>query len=229
MKKEDIHLDDWYRILIGNAPAEFLLEVLIRTLLIYLVLIVILRFLGKRMNGQLSNLEMAVMLTLGAIVSPAMQLPDRGILSGILALLCSLTFLRVTNLVGFKSRKSEQIIQGTETVLIKDGLIQLDEMAKNNLSHHQLFAALRSENIHNLSNVKRLYLEAYGMFSIFPEEKKRPGLSVFPPGDPEVRTIHRQPEAPTQACSQCGYTVLKQASPNHCPNCGASQWVQAIL
>ena len=101
MKKEDIRLGDWHRILIGDAPIEFLVEVFIRTTLIYALLLVVMRLLGKRMNGQLTNLELAVMLTMGAIIAPPMQLPDRGLLSGVLALCCALFFLRGTSLVGF--------------------------------------------------------------------------------------------------------------------------------
>lgn len=229
MKKDDIHLADWERILIGNAPAEFLLEVFIRTTLIYIILLVILRLLGKRMNGQVTNLEMAVMLTLGAIVSPAMQLPDRGLLSGVLALLCALTFLRVTNLWGFKSPKAEQVIQGTETMIIKDGIIQLDTMAKNRLSHQQVYAALRSGNVYNVSKVKRLYLEAYGMFSIYQDPEDRPGLSVFPPNDSDIHSVHQRPSEPTVACTNCGYTVAKKEAPNTCPSCKANHWVDAVI
>ncbi|RRB04942.1 YetF domain-containing protein [Larkinella rosea] len=229
MKKEDIEFGDWQRILIGNAPAEFLLEVLIRTIVIYCLLIVVLRFLGKRMNGQLTNLEMAVMLTLGAIVSPAMQLPDRGILSGVVALLCALTFLRVTNLLGYKSRRIEHIVQGTETLLIKDGIIQVSVMADNRLSHQQVYSALRSSKIYNVSKVKRMYLEAYGMFSIFPDQKDRPGLSVLPPDDDEIHSLHRPTEVPTLACTHCGFTAPKSAGNQPCPSCQANQWVDAVL
>ena len=112
------------------------------------------RLLGKRMNGQLTNLELAVMLTMGAIISPAMQLPDRGLLSGMLALACALTFLRGRQLLGFKHSKAEKIIQGTGTVLVKDGVIQLKQMAENRLSHQQIYAALRTENVYNLGQRK---------------------------------------------------------------------------
>ncbi|RRB18142.1 DUF421 domain-containing protein [Larkinella knui] len=229
MKKEQIHLEDWQRILIGNAPAEFLLEVFIRTFLIYFILLVIMRLLGKRMNGQLTNLEMSVMLTMGAIVAPAMQLPDRGVLSGIVALIGALTFLRMTNLAGFKSNKAEKLIQGTETVLIKDGILQLETMAKNRLSHQQIYAALRSSNVYNLSKVKRLYLEAYGLFSTYQNEGEKPGLSVLPPTDTEIETIHQTGDSNTLACSNCGNTVPATPRPDACALCGADQWVRAIL
>jgi hypothetical protein len=53
-------------------------------------LLYILRWLGKRMSGQLTIMELSVMLTLGAIVSASMQIPDHGILEGVLLLLCAL-------------------------------------------------------------------------------------------------------------------------------------------
>lgn len=229
MKKETIWLEDWQRILFGDAPVEFTLEVFVRTALIYLVLLVIMRLLGKRMNGQLTNLELAVMLTMGAIMAPGMQIPDRGLLPAILALVCALTFLRGTGLLGFKSSKMEKLIHGTETVLVKDGIIQLDQLAANRLSHQQVFAALRSENVYNLGSVKRLYLEAYGVFSIYENEQSKPGLSVLPPADDEVRNIHKHPEGMPLACTNCGNTVSNRPKPGPCALCQTDKWVKAIL
>jgi len=60
MKKEDIFLDDWQRILTGEAPTIFMAEVLLRTVVIYLMLLIILRLREKRMTGQLTISEMAV-------------------------------------------------------------------------------------------------------------------------------------------------------------------------
>ncbi|SOD79343.1 DUF421 domain-containing protein [Spirosoma fluviale] len=228
MKKEAIHLEDWQRILLGDAPAEFLLEVFIRTSLIYLILLVVMRLLGKRMNGQLTNLELAVMLTMGAIIAPAMQLPDRGLLSGVLALLCALIFQRGTNWLGIKSSKTEKIIQGTATVLVKDGIFQLEQMVSNRMSHQQVFAALRSENVYNLGDVKRLYLEAYGMFSIYRDENGKPGLSVLEPSDDEIHSIHEQPETETLACTNCGNTMPAQSQPGPCSVCQTNNWVTAV-
>ena len=229
MDKEPIRLGDWQRLFIGDAPAEFLLEVFIRTTFIYLAVLVVMRLLGKRMNAQLTNLELAVMLTMGAIISPAMQLPDRGLLAGVLALICSLAFLRGTNWLGFKSSKVEKIIQGTETVVVKNGIIQLDAMTKNRLSHQQIYAALRAGKVYNLGMVERMYLEAYGMFSIYQGKESKPGLSVLPLPDTEIRSIQLHPDSSTLACTNCGYTIPAEPRQESCPVCQANEWVDAIL
>jgi uncharacterized membrane protein YcaP (DUF421 family) len=87
MNKEEIHLYDIQRILFGNAPVSFLLETLIRTFIVYAVLIIVLRIMGSRMSGQLTITELAIMLMLGAIVSSAVEMPDKGILWGVAALI----------------------------------------------------------------------------------------------------------------------------------------------
>lgn len=67
------------RFLLGETPGWFLIEVGARTIVVFLVLIVALRFFGKRMAGQLTIVEMGVMILLGGLVSPAMQFADRGV------------------------------------------------------------------------------------------------------------------------------------------------------
>jgi uncharacterized membrane protein YcaP (DUF421 family) len=66
MKPEEINLDDWSRILIGEVPAEFFIEVLIRMTFFYLFLLVSMRLIGKRMNSQLTRNELAALVSLAA-------------------------------------------------------------------------------------------------------------------------------------------------------------------
>src|SRR5687767_7988841 len=105
MEKADIKLSDFQRILFGEAPPEFLIEVLVRTLIIFLALLVFLRLIGKRMGGVLTISELAVMLTLGAILAVPMQIPDKGVFQGILILIIVLLMQRGLNLWEFKNSK----------------------------------------------------------------------------------------------------------------------------
>ncbi len=230
MKKDEIHLDDWNRILWGMAPPEFFIEVLFRTLIIYLFLLVIMRFLGKRMNGQLSITEMGVMLTTGAIISPSMQAPDRGIALGIFAMTCALLYQRLTTLWGFNNKKIEKIMQGTVSVLVIDGVIQVDSLNGNRVSRQQLFTELRRKSVYNLGQAKRVYLEASGLFSIYERKEALPGLSTLPPNvaDEEIHNIQKVLDD-TLACSNCGTSVPKQEQSNPCPTCQSRDWADAVL
>src|SRR4051812_21240922 len=174
MKKDEIHLGDIKRILFGQAPPEFLVEVFIRSLIIYIAAIFVMRFLGKRMNGQLTIVEKSIMVMMGAILAVPMQIPDRGIAQGFVALLCTLACLRLINLQAFKSSKFEKFVQGSMVTLVTDGVLNLREMNKIKITKQQVYEVLRSKKIFQLGKVKRLYLEACGEFSVYPEKDEKP-------------------------------------------------------
>lgn len=232
MKKEDIRLSDLHRIFVGNAPWEFLLEIFLRTLFIYIAFYLLVRWLGKRMNGQVTLTEMIVMLSLGGIIGVPMQSPDRGVIQGIIVILCALLFQRSISLWGFYNHKIEKWTQGRAKMLVKDGKLNLEVMSKARISHYQLFAKLRGKEIYQLGKVKRVYLEAEGLFSIFEDDKGCCGLSTLPEEDTEV--IHRQESAEGKwACRNCGEVIeLKSESAEirlpPCPECSLKQWVPAV-
>ncbi len=228
MKKEEIFLGDWQRILIGNAPWEFMLEVFLRTLVIYLILLVVLRFLGKRMSAQLTIMEMAVMITLGAIISVPMQLPDRGLLPSIVVLLCTLLFQRGLGLLSFKYKNIELKTQGKMALLVADGCLMLDQMEKEKTSREQVFAQLRCKNVQQLGQVKRLYLEACGYFSLYKNENPSPGLSILPMQDQSL--LKAQPSRNGHyACQNCGKVEKSESKPSFsCHRCGSSTWIKAL-
>jgi uncharacterized membrane protein YcaP (DUF421 family) len=227
MKKEDIEPWDIQRILFGQAPAEFLVEVFLRTLFIYLLLMVVLRILGKRMDGQLTLTEMAVMITLGAIVSVPMQIPDRGILLGVVALFCVLIFHRGLNWLTVKNEKIEEATQGVMSTLVMDGALQLEQMRKVGLSKQNLFAALRKEKIFNLGKVKRVYFEGCGLMNIYEEENAKPGLPILPSDQMELVKYQTEIDDAHMACTNCGHVSDMAQKP--CPVCNETKWIEAVI
>jgi uncharacterized membrane protein YcaP (DUF421 family) len=224
MKKEDIRIGDISRILFGEAPAVFALEVLVRTVLVYVALLLALKLFGKRMTGQLTITELAVMVTLGAIVAVPMQIPDRGILQGLLILILAALFLRGLNYLSFRRKKAEEVIQGKVKTLVADGVMNIVTLDMLNISRQQLFTVLRNQQIAHLGKVSRVYLEACGIFSIYIENKPRPGLPIYPPED--YRLVQDAEKATgVRACCSCG-TLDSQAQ--RCRHCGAANFVEAL-
>ena len=229
MKKEEIHFGDIERLLFGQAPPEFMLEVFIRTILVYLFLLLIVRLLGKRMAAQMTINELAVMLTLGAIVSPAMQLPDKGILFGILVLICVLLFQRGLNLLEFKNVKVEKTTQGDMSLLVKDGILNVEELEKTKVTRQQLYAMLREKQILNLAKVERAYLEACGLLSVFENSEGKAGLSIFPPSDKGILTIQQELDSNNMACCNCGHVQKIDNKNSTCEVCHTTEWSKAYL
>jgi uncharacterized membrane protein YcaP (DUF421 family) len=228
MDKDEIKLSDWQRILFGNAPVDFLLEVAIRTLFTYFILLIVVRLLGKRMSAQLTSTEMAVMLVLGAIVSVPMQTPERGLLQGVFMLFLILAFQQGLTAWMRRNEKLEDKIQGTLSILVKDGVLQLREMDKINLSREQLFGVLRSQQIYNLGAIKRLYQEACGDFSTYKQKEAKPGLSILPRKDKEIQHLQKRILDHTVVCAHCGH-IEPETSKRLCIVCGQEQWEQPVV
>jgi uncharacterized membrane protein YcaP (DUF421 family) len=228
MKKEEIHLNDIERILFGQAPGAFLLEVLIRTVIIYGVLLLVLKLMGKRMDGQISIIEMAVMIVLGAILGVGTQIPDRGILMAAAALLLIFIFQRGINWLNIKSRKIENITNGALNILVKDGVLQLDEMKAARITRQNLFASLRGRQIFSLGKVKRVYFEACGLINVYEDQADRSGLPVFPSNEDEFIKTKTRTDTHHIACKNCGWVSGDNRGEKACKNCGSKEWTHAI-
>ncbi|MFT2008590.1 DUF421 domain-containing protein [Pontibacter sp. 13R65] len=228
MEKDDINISDWERILTGENPWLFLVEVFVRTILIYLLLYAVLRLLGKRMNAQMTITEMAVMITLGAIVSVPMQITERGILPTFVALLCTIAFQRGLNLWAFNNSKVEALTQGKVSVIVKDGCLVMDAFDKSNATREQVFSQLRKQKVQHLGQIERVYFEACGHFSIFKRQDTRPGLSILPQQDKML--WDEQPKCDDYySCFRCGNTIQADQDPDEeCDNCADNHWVASM-
>ena len=222
-------VSDWSRVFFGNVPPIFLAEVLFRAVVMYLALLLTLRVLGKRMNGQLSITDLAVMISLGAIVSVPMESPKQGLLPGAVLLLLILVFQRGLGYLSFKSGKISRFVYGGVSTLVKDGVLQRDTMKREGITKDQLFAQLRYHKITQLGEVARVYLEENGMFSVFRAEPPRPGLSALPELDDTEIGAQRHKDG-LLVCSFCGTTAKEPASrEDECRNCHERAWTPAII
>ena len=228
MKKDEIKLTDWERILIGDNPWGFMIEVLGRTIIIYLALMIVMRLLGKRMNAQLTITDLAVILTLGAIASVPMQAFDKGLLPGIVLLISILLLHQGATRLIYKNRKVEVLTQGKVSLIIKDGVIDPVHLKRLRISKDQIFSVLRSQGIRQLGEVKRLYSEADGHFSLFKFKEPRPGLSVFPRSENALPPKSKEVKC-RKSCCYCGSVVEKESDvPVPCGNCGNKDWMPAM-
>ncbi|MFD1469576.1 DUF421 domain-containing protein [Hymenobacter caeli] len=229
MKKEDIIFSDWHRWLFGTAPPAFTGEVAVRALLIFVVMLVIVRLLGRRMKAVTSVSELAVILTLGAIIAGPMQIPAAGLLPSVVVLVALLGMHRISNRLAFKYRRVELVQQGDAALLVRDGCLDLPAMQRQALSQEQLFGQLRNESIAQLGELRRVYFESNGRLSIYKLAEARPGLSVLPSADaPPAATDGLAPGQ--QACATCGHVpVLTDHAGTRCLRCGDENWVPAVL
>jgi uncharacterized membrane protein YcaP (DUF421 family) len=229
MKKEDIIFSDWHRWLFGQAPAAFTGEVALRAIVMFAFMVLLARLLGRRMKGQFSVGELAVVLTLGAMLAGALQQPTAGLLPSIVVLLAVLGMHRLSNWLAFKYRPIELVQQGDLAVLVRDGVLDLESMQRQAMSQEQLFGLLRNKNIAQLGELRRAYFEANGRMSLYKLPEPQPGLSVLPRADaPPAATSG--PAQGKQVCATCGYvSTATDHAGTHCLHCHADNWTPAVL
>ncbi|WP_420149189.1 DUF421 domain-containing protein [Spirosoma sp.] len=227
MKKEDIHLYDWQRILFGEVPGIFYVEILIRAAAIYLLLVLSMRLMGRRMASQLSRNEMAAMISMAAAIGVPILDANRGLLPAYIIAAVVVLTQRIVSYWTAKNQRFEAISQGDNSALIEDAVMQLDAMKEARITRELLFAQLRSSGLIHLGHVKRLYMEANGAFTLIEESKPKPGLSVLPEWDTDF--VNRQEKAPDQyVCYHCGTLQPKADQTQACPTCGRNQWIPAL-
>lgn len=230
MSKDDIKLSDWGRIFLGDVPAEFIIEVIIRMVLIYVILVVSLRLLGRRMEAMLSRGEMVTLVTLGASVGVAIHTPERGLLPSVTVILIIISLQILQAYITSRHSKAERLLLDQISTLVEDGRLILKEMEKSRITRERLFAALRQKGIINLGTIQRVYFESKGVFSIIThiDEKERPGLCILPDKDDDFRAELNYNED-FMSCRSCGNTIEKE---NHrdqkCTICELNDWETAV-
>ncbi|HEY8895305.1 MAG TPA: YetF domain-containing protein, partial [Niastella sp.] len=158
MDKKFIHLNDFYRILLGEVPPEFYIELIIRTVVVYALITFGMKYLGKRTAAELSRSELAAISTLAATTGLVLLSPDRGLVSSVIVLIVILLIRKLVNKRNYQSQRFEVLVEGKRSTLVIDGELQWQEMQKVRVSKEQLFSHIREFGIVHLGLVSRLYM-----------------------------------------------------------------------
>jgi uncharacterized membrane protein YcaP (DUF421 family) len=146
-------------------------EFIVRCILVYVFLIVILRISGKRQIGQLAPFDLVLLLVLSNSVQNSMTGGDNSLLGGIIA---ATTLIAINYLVGlatFRSKRLELLIEGRPEVLIHNGKLFEDVMARAQLTHHEVDAALRQAGCLSIEQVHCAILENNGSITVTQRSK----------------------------------------------------------
>jgi uncharacterized membrane protein YcaP (DUF421 family) len=226
MKKDEIKITDLYRFLNGEVPPEFYLELIIRTLFVYLVITFGLRYMGKRISSELNRSELAALSTLAAATGLVILAPDRGLIPPLIVIGVIIGIKRWVQKRNLKSEKFEFMTEGHLTTLVYEGVLQLKPMQDARISKEQLFAQLRDQEIIHLGMVKRVYHEANGAFTIIKADNASPGLPVIPEWDQEFLDEQERSKE-SMICTHCGKG--RQTDEENCDNCKNNKWEAGIV
>lgn len=155
-----------------------LLQIVLRTGVIYLLVLVGVRLSGKREVGQMTPFDLTLLLLLSNSVQNAMTGPDTSLAGGAVAAATLLVFNYLVADVSGVSRRFRKLVQGEPSLLIHDGKIMEAHMEKERVSMDELHRALREHGINRVDQVALSVLEVDGSISCLKYDEIKPDAST---------------------------------------------------
>ncbi len=144
-----------------------------RAIVLYIVVLIVMRLMGKREIGQLQPFELAIAIMIADLASIPMTESGIPISNGIVPILGLLVMHLIISLINLKSIKAREVICGKPRILIYRGKIQEEALIKERFTINELEERLRSQNIVNLGDVEYAILETSGQVTVVEKPNKR--------------------------------------------------------
>lgn len=151
-----------------------MLVVFVRALILYIIVVITMRIMGKRQIGQLQPFELAIAIMISELAAVPMQNTGIPLINGIIPILTLLIAQLVMSFLTLKSIRARALICGKPSILIENGKISEKELRREMYTLNDLLEQLRIKNITNVSDVEFAILETNGQLSVIPKSQKRP-------------------------------------------------------
>ena len=219
---------EWNRVFYNDLPQNFALEVIFRSTVMFIILLLTLKLAGKRGVKQLSIFETVIIIALGSAAGDPMFYEDVGIVpAAIVFTVIIILYRSVTWLTG-KSKKFEEFIEGKTECLINNGKFSIATFKKESLAQDEFFSELRIKSIEHLGQVKHAFIETSGEISVFfyEDQEVQYGLPILPAAfNKKSKTIEKEG---IHACTFCGHVEEHTIGTAKCEVCKKDEWVPAL-
>ena len=144
-----------------------------RSIVLYIIVLIVMRLMGKREIGQLQPFELAISIMIADLATIPMTETGIPIFNGIIPILGLLLMHLIISMINLKSLKGREIICGKPRILIYRGKIDEKALKKERFTINELQEKLRSNNIVNLGDVEYAILETSGDVTVIQKPEKR--------------------------------------------------------
>ena len=144
-----------------------------RSIVLYIIVLVVMRLMGKREIGQLQPFELAISIMIADLASIPMTDPGTPIFNGIIPILGLLIMHLLISMINLKSSRAREIICGRPSILIYRGKINEKNLRKERFTINELEERLRGNNVINLGDVEYAILETSGQVTVIQKPDKR--------------------------------------------------------
>ncbi len=150
-----------------------MLVTFIRSIVIYVIILAVMRLMGKREIGQLQPFELVISIMIADLASIPMTDTGIPIQNGIIPILGLLFMHLIISIINMKSIHAREVICGKPRILVYRGKIKEEALRKERFTINELEERLRSANISSLGDVEYAILETSGQLSVIPKPNKR--------------------------------------------------------
>ena len=145
----------------------------IRAIILYIVVLIVMRLMGKREIGQLQPFELAISIMIADLASVPMSELGIPLTNGIVPILALLVIYMIISILNMKSVNFRKIMSGKPAILIYRGRIDEKALRKESITINELQERLRVDNIFNLGDVEYAILETNGELTVIQKPEKR--------------------------------------------------------
>ncbi len=145
-----------------------LFGVVARTAIVYVALVVAFRVLGKSSTGQLSTMDLIVLLVIANAVQNAMVGENVTLIGGLLAAAVILILDRGLHFLIERSKRARLVLEGEPTILVENGRVDEERMGKEGITSDELGMALRQNGLLRAEEARYVFLETTGAISVIP-------------------------------------------------------------
>jgi uncharacterized membrane protein YcaP (DUF421 family) len=156
-------------------PQEGVLELIIRGTVVYLVLFVLLRFIGKKHVGELSPFDLVVLLIISETVDGSLIGEDHSLTGGLISAATLIAVVQVVGYFTWRFRAFEKIVDGVPRILVRHGEVDDKMLQEEQVTRAELSEALRREGHSSLTKVRFAILETDGSITIASRAEKNSG------------------------------------------------------
>ena len=144
-----------------------------RTIILYVIVLIVMRLMGKREIGQMQPFELAISIMIADLATIPMTETGIPIFNGIIPILGLLVMHLTISIINMKSLKAREVLCGKPSILIYRGKINKKALIKERFTINELQERLRGNNIVNLGDVEYAILETSGQVTVIQKPEKR--------------------------------------------------------
>ncbi|KXJ35329.1 hypothetical protein AX282_06290 [Bacillus spizizenii] len=191
---------------------EEIVTVLVRTFLVFLVLLILFRFMGKKELGEINLLDIIVSLLIAELAVVSIEDTNVSLIRGLAPIFLLIALQLLFGTIGMKSHKFRKLVEGTPVIIIDNGKINEEYLKKHGYTLDDILFQLRQKEVSDIREVDYAVLERSGVLSVFKKENSNFTLPLVLDGEIQennLKSVKRTKNWLIKELQKIGYSQIE--------------------